>query len=159
MLTIQIALLLIVANGSPLLVGNLLGRIADRPIDADLCFVDGQPLLGATKTWRGLLSSLLLTSLCAWLLGLGWLAGLVVAGGAMLGDLISSFIKRRLGMASSTKAIGLDQLPEALIPALLVHFFFHYSWSTVIIATGVFVIADMLVSPLLFRWGLRREPH
>ena len=31
---------------------------------------------------------------------------------AMLGDLLSSFWKRRVGLAPSWQAIGLDQIPE-----------------------------------------------
>lgn len=156
---IDIALLLIVANGSPLFVANLLGRRAAWPIDAGRQWVDGHRLLGATKTWRGLIASLLLTEMSAWLLGLQWLMGLAVAGGAMAGDLGSSFIKRRLGLPSSARAVGLDHLPESLLPALLLNWLYGYSWPALLGAAGLFVLADVLLSPLLFRWGLRRVPH
>lgn len=156
---IGIAFLLVVANGSPLLAGNFLGRTADWRIDAGKVLSDGRPVFGASKTWRGLLASLLVTPLAAWLLGFGWLVGLTVALGAMAGDLFSSFTKRRMGMGSSAKAVGLDQVPEALIPALLLHVLFFYSWMVVLVAAGLFVIADVMVSPLLFRLGLRRVPH
>jgi hypothetical protein len=39
--------------------------------------------------------------------------------GAMIGDLFSSFLKRRLRMPPGSVAIGLDQIPEALLPALV----------------------------------------
>ena len=42
--------------------------------------------------------------------GLG--IGLLVAATAMAGDLLSSFLKRRLALAPSSQAIGLDQIPE-----------------------------------------------
>ena len=60
--------------------------------------------------------SVALTTIAAPLIGLGWEVGFVVAIGAMIGDLFSSFVKRRLGMSSSSKFTGLDQIPEALIP-------------------------------------------
>jgi CDP-archaeol synthase len=41
-----------------------------------------------------------------------------VAATAMAGDLLSSFVKRRFGLAPSSKATGLDQIPEALFPLL-----------------------------------------
>src|SRR6478736_778738 len=37
---------------------------------------------------------------------------------AMAGDLFSSFVKRRLHLASSSMAIGLDHIPESLFPLL-----------------------------------------
>lgn len=154
-----IVFLLIVANASPLLVGNLLGQRADWRVDGGKTLGDGRPLFGATKTWRGLFSSLLLTGLAAWLLGFGCLVGLTVGAAAMAGDLLSSFIKRRLGMRSSAKALGLDQLPEALLPALLLHFLFDFSWTVVLVAAVLFAIVDIAASPLLFRLGWRRQPH
>lgn len=154
-----LAFLLVVANASPLLVGNLLGRFAGWRIDSGKTLADGRPLFGATKTWRGLFSSLLFTGLAAWLLGHGWPLGLVVAAAAMTGDLLSSFIKRRVGMASSAKAIGLDQLPEALIPALFLRLLFDFSWTVVIVAAAIFAIVDVAASPLLFKLGWRRQPH
>jgi hypothetical protein len=41
-----------------------------------------------------------------------------VAFMAMLGDLFSGFVKRRLGMGPSDKALGLDYVPESLLPLL-----------------------------------------
>lgn len=159
MQTLAIVFLLLVANASPLLVGNLLGQFAAWRVDAGKTLSDGKPLFGVTKTWRGILSSLLFTGLAAYLLGFGWLVGLSVAVAAMAGDLLSSFIKRRLGMNSSAKALGLDQLPEALLPALLLQFVFAYSWTVVLIAAAIFAIVDVAASPLLFRLGWRRQSH
>lgn len=159
MLIIDIALLLIVANGSPVMAAKMLGHLAAWPIDAGRTWTDGRPLFGVNKTWRGLISSLLCTVLAGWFLGLGWLPGFVVAGGAMAGDLASSFTKRRLGLAASARAVGLDHLPESLLPALLLYLLFDYSWLVLLSAAGLFVVADVLISPLLFRWGLRRAPH
>lgn len=159
MQVIGIAFLLVVANGFPVLVAKLVGDTADWPIDAGKTLADGRPLFGASKTWRGLFSSLLFTVLAAILLGFGWLLGLTVASGATLGDLLSSFIKRRAELPSSAKATGLDQLPEAVIPALFLVLFFHYSWTVALSAAGLFAISDVIASPLLFKLGLRRVPH
>lgn len=159
MLTIAIAVLLIVANGSPLFLAKLLGSRADWPVDRGQVFKDGKPLLGPSKTWRGILSALLLTSLAAAFMGLDLMVGFSVGAGAMAGDLISSFIKRRLGLASSAKAIGLDQLPESLLPAILLHVLFDYGWIELIGAVALFALVDVSLSPLLFKLGLRRVPH
>ena len=40
----------------------------------------------------------------------------------MTGDLFSSFIKRRFGSAPSSQALGLDQIPESLLPLVACSF-------------------------------------
>src|SRR5262245_45390103 len=37
---------------------------------------------------------------------------------AMTGDLISSFVKRRMGLAPSDRVTGVDQIPESVLPLL-----------------------------------------
>lgn len=159
MLIIAIAFLLIVANGAPVVLGKLMGRTADWRIDGGTVLPDGRPLFGATKTWRGLVAAILATGFTGWLLGFGWLAGFLVGAGAMLGDLLSSLLKRRLGLGSSAKAVLLDQLPESLIPVWLLSAGFGYSWTVLIPAAILFVLVDIALSPILYRLGLRRVPH
>lgn len=36
----------------------------------------------------------------------------------MTGDLVSSFVKRRIDLPPSSRASGLDQMPESLFPSL-----------------------------------------
>ena len=114
LLILQLLLLLAVANGTPILAKRLLGDTLDRPLDGGATFTDGRPWFGPAKTIRGIVLSLLATSLAAALIGLPWRLGAVVAGAAMAGDLLSSFVKR--SVAPSGKATGLDQIPEALLP-------------------------------------------
>jgi len=61
---------------------------------------------------------MLATSICAALMGLGWEVGTLIATFAMAGDLFSSFVKRRLHLASSSMTIGLDHIPKSLFPLL-----------------------------------------
>ena len=77
----------------------------------------------------------------------------------MLGDLLSSFIKRRAGLVSSARALWLDQLPEALLPMLMAWYWLPLAlWQAVVVAV-LFAIANVAVSPLLFRLGIRKQPH
>jgi len=46
--------------------------------------------------------------------------GLVFSLAALLGDSVTSFIKRRLGLVSGGHAPGLDQALESLLPLLVV---------------------------------------
>ena len=43
----------------------------------------------------------------------------ILAAASMAGDLLASFLKRRFGLKVHAQAIGLDQIPEALLPLLL----------------------------------------
>ena len=113
---LQLLILLVVANGTPVLAKKLLGAAFARPLDGGALFVDGQPILGPSKTIRGIVVSVLATSICAALMGLGWKVGTLVAIFAMAGDLFSSFAKRRLHLHSSSMAIGLDHIPEFFPP-------------------------------------------
>ena len=117
-LLLQLLILLVVANGTAVAAKKLLGVAFARPLDSGARFVDGQPLFGPSKTIRGIVLSVLATSICAALIGLGWRVGTLVATFAMAGDLFSSFVKRRLHLASSSMAIGLDHIPEFSLPPL-----------------------------------------
>ena len=142
----ELVLLLVVANATPLLVGVLLGRRLDTPLDGNLRLADGRPLLGPAKTIRGVTSSILATSLAAPLLGLAQLQGAAFGLLAMLGDLLSSFTKRRLDIASSRSVPLLDQLPESLLPLLVMQPVLGMNNSEMLAAALVFGIIDWLYS-------------
>ena len=114
----QALILVALANGAPIIAARIFGRTFSRPLDGNAKFVDGRPLLGTSKTVRGIIVSLLVTTLAAPLLGLAFHIGLLIGAAAMAGDLFSSFLKRRLGLPPSSRAIGLDQIPESLFPLL-----------------------------------------
>ncbi len=158
MLTLKLLILIAIANGMPVILRNLLGTRFDRPIDGGRRFRDGRPLLGPGKTWRGLLGALLATTLVAPLLelspGFGALCGLL----AMAGDLLGSFLKRRLGIEAHGRAPGLDQIPESLLPAIAAHYLLGLTWAGVLLVTAIFMSGELLLSPLLYRLGIRQRP-
>ena len=86
---VKLLCLLTIANGTPVIAKNFAGNVLSSPIDGGLRCVDGQRLLGSSKTVRGLLSSILATSSCAPLLGLKWRTGFLVGNAAMAGDVFS----------------------------------------------------------------------
>jgi CDP-diglyceride synthetase len=79
-----------------------------------LIFPDGRPVLGRSKTIRGIVLAVLVTTAGAPLIGLGWRIGLLVGGFAMIGDLFSSFCKRRFGLPSIMMAITGDTAKVSL---------------------------------------------
>ncbi|NEV65104.1 CDP-archaeol synthase [Thiorhodococcus minor] len=152
----MIALILISwANGAPVLARLGLGSRWAWPVDGGLRLADGRPLLGRTKTWRGWAATVLTTPLVAGVLGLPWLLGLAVAAAAMLGDAATSFAKRRLDLPSSTSAPVLDQAPESLLPALLLREPLGLGVLEVLLAVLIFVVIDMLLTPLAQRLRAR----
>jgi len=159
LLTGELLLLLIAANGSPVLVAKLLGDRWNSPIDGGVCLWDGQPLLGASKTWRGLAAAALATALVGALFGLGWLFGAFFGLVSMLGDMLSSFLKRRLRLSASTRATGIDQLPEAILPLWAGMIFMDYGYEVVALGAVVFFVLGTVASPLLYRLGIRKRPY
>jgi CDP-2,3-bis-(O-geranylgeranyl)-sn-glycerol synthase len=76
----------------------------------------------------------------------------------MLGDLVSSFIKRRLGMPASSRATGLDQIPESLLPALACSPMLGLSFVDICVVVAAFFIGEIVLSLMLFKWHLRDRP-
>lgn len=58
---LYLLLLMTVANGAPAIVRNIFGRRFDFPLDGGIHLKDGQPLLGSSKTVRGLAASIIAT--------------------------------------------------------------------------------------------------
>ena len=117
------------------------------------------PYSDPSKTIRGIVVSVLATSICAALMGLGWKVGTLVATFAMVGDLFSSFVKRRLRLPSSSMAIGLDHIPESLFPLLASRLLLPLSIFDIVAGVMIFVVGALILSPLLFKLNLRDEPH
>jgi len=147
---LQLLILLAVANGTPVLAKKVLGDRLARPLDGGTVFVDGRPLFGPAKTIRGIVLALLTTPLAAALMGLPWQLGALVAALAIAGDLFSSFVKRRMGLPSSSMAIGLDQIPESLVPV---------SFLDVIVGVAIFFAGELVLSRILFQLNLRDRPY
>ncbi len=110
--------LTVLAHATPWALGRLLGARLCAPLDAGLTLSDGERLLGAHKTWRGLVGAVLVCALATALLGRGVRLGAAFGLLAMLGDSGASLVKRRMRLAPGRERIGLDQLPEALLPLL-----------------------------------------
>ena len=154
------------------------------PIDFGRTLRDGRRLLGDGKTWRGLAGGIAsgvvlglllqaLGSLIVPRLSFGdWpgVLGILVLlpSSALLGDLLSAFIKRRLGLERGAKAPGLDQY-DFLIGTFLFllllapSWWFERFWN----GEGIWGLGFiMLITPALhrvvnvigFRWGHKREP-
>lgn len=152
-------ILLTTANGAPVILKRVMGTQLARPLDGGRRYRDGRPLFGPSKTWRGLIGGVAATVLAGWALGVAvWLAG-AIALAALAGDLLSSFTKRRLAVPSSDQALGLDQLPEALLPALVAAPFLGLGLVDVAAVAVLFLVGELALSRLLFHLHIRDRPY
>jgi CDP-2,3-bis-(O-geranylgeranyl)-sn-glycerol synthase len=155
----QLLLLLSVANVAPIVAKNLLGTRWNAPLDAGLHFFDGRRLLGSSKSVRGLIAAVVSTALAGALLGFSLRLGAVLGVSAMLGDALSSFCKRRLGTAPSEQVTGIDQIPEALLPLVMVRSTLDLGVLQIAAITVAFFLLEIPLARLAFRFGLRDRPY
>jgi CDP-2,3-bis-(O-geranylgeranyl)-sn-glycerol synthase len=155
----QAIALLIAANGAPVLVNKILGKRWAWPVDNKLKLRDGHRLFGNTKTWRGLCSAIFTTTLIAILSGMEPLTGALFGALAMAGDMLASFIKRRMGRAESSRARGLDTVPESLLPIWLLKEPLALNLIDIVLIVALFFLIEELISPVLYRLHIRKRPY
>ena len=95
----KILILIIFANSVPPVAKYAFGKRYSLPINENL--------LGSHKTWRGVILSIFYTSFAAFILGFSVITGILIAAGAMLGDIFSSYTKRRLRYKPGADVPGL----------------------------------------------------
>jgi uncharacterized protein len=115
------------------------GQRFKRPLDGGTLWIDRQPLFGDHKTLFGILVSVLGGTFVFSLLGVEWYVACSAALLAMLGDLLSSFIKRRLSLPNGKNMVILDQLFESLLPTLYLSAILHLSVTQIFIILGIFI--------------------
>ena len=155
----RVLLLLLLANGTPVVAKKILANRFSHPLDGGAKCHDGQPLFGISKTIRGILLSVVATVIGGQVLGLGCKIGAVLGGTAMAGDLFSSFLKRRLKLPASSRAVGLDQIPESLFPLLACRRALSLTTAETAAAVVTFFIGEILISRILYKFRLRDRPY
>lgn len=116
------------------------------PIDHGRQFIDGNRVFGANKTLRGFGFGLFCGLLAALAESLFLdrsllLLGVLVSLGALLGDMLGAFIKRRLGLEPGAPSPVLDQL-DFIFGALLLSYPIHQS------SLGTIVILVVFTPPM-----------
>ena len=154
---IKLLVLLTMANGTPVIAKRLLGKWLSAPIDCGVRLSDDRPLFGPSKTLRGIALSIIATTLTAPALGLTWKIGLFA--GPMAGDLASSFAKRRMALPSSSRALGLEQIPEALLPAVVCKSLLALALADVVLTVVLFTVGEIILSRALFKLHVRDQPY
>lgn len=149
------------------------------PIDGGRTW-KGRRILGDGKTWRGTLVGTIIGIGIAYLLNvlrptaveaLGvsvptfpLVAMITLPLGAMLGDMIASFVKRRLGRNRGAPLPGVDQLDfavSALVLTAIVAFEWLVAVFTLPLLIVVFVLTPILhivTNVLAYLFGFKHEP-
>ena len=101
-----------VANASPVLVRKIFSKT--HPVDMGLRFFDGRRILGDGKTLEGVIIGLSTGTIIGLMMSLFSLhtikGSFILSLGTVLGDMIGSFIKRRLGVKRGEPLFLGDQL-------------------------------------------------
>ena len=155
----RLLVLLGVANASPLVATRLLDPRWRTPLDGGMRFLDGRPLLGPSKTVRGAIAAIVITALAAPVVSIPVGLGALIGAAAMMGDALSSFTKRRLGIASSGRATGIDQIPESVLPLLAVQGPLDLSFFQILGITVMFFALEIPLAWLFYRLGIRNTPY
>ena len=143
-----------VANSSAVLFAGTL------PIDLGKNFSDGRRILGPGKTFRGLIGGTMAgvtvgviqqTVRVHTLLGVPSFDPIFVvitlSFGALLGDIVKSFFKRRLGFEKGASFPIADQY-DFVVGALLFTYIFFPEWLTLNFVAPVFITVIVLTAPI-----------
>ncbi len=149
------------ANMAPVLTKNIFKRYA-IPIN--------EKLLGKNKTYRGLIMAIVFSIIIVFIQSLVgwnsivdyseinlWLLGLLLGFGAMFGDMIESFFKRKIGIPSGEPWYVFDQLDFPLGAMMFASFIVPFTWiEFTVVLTGTFVLT-VLVNHISFLLDIRGE--
>ena len=120
MLFVKLLVLLWLVNFVPPFLALIFESKWNWPVDRGYRCPDGRLLFGSHKTIRGALGGIISGGVICLALGFPLWFGLAAGFLSMLGDLFSSFVKRRFSFSSGDAVPGLDQIPEGLFPFLLI---------------------------------------
>lgn len=141
----------------PLLLGRFFPKIAGGPLDNSHKLFDGYPVLGRHKTIGGFLCGVLTGGILGHLIGFSLILAMAVGFLSMLGDIFTSFIKRRLHLAEGTEVPVLDQVFESGAPLLLFHRVYSFSWQTSMAVFVMFLVISWVGSKLFTKAASPRK--
>jgi len=148
-----------------------------RPIDGNRTW-RGKPILGQGKTWEGFALGVIVGALVGALQMfaypfLPWdlspvkldivqmtpLIGALLGAGAMFGDMVGSFIKRRIGIPRGRPAPLLDQLDFIFGMFLFLSFVHPLKWEWVVILVIITPVIHLTANFIAYLLKLKDVPY
>ena len=159
------------ANMAPVMVKNI--DLFNFPIDFNKK-INNKPVLGKNKTYRGLIFGIIFAIIVAYLQFLlynkgffagisfidyqNWLLlGFLIGLGALTGDLVKSFFKRRLGINPGEKFIPFDQTDFVIGALIFIMPIFDLTLKIFIVALLLSFVLDILTNHVAFYLKIRNE--
>jgi CDP-2,3-bis-(O-geranylgeranyl)-sn-glycerol synthase len=149
------------ANAVPVIVGG------GHPMDFGRNFLDGQPVFGKNKTFRGFFSGFavgtaagLAETAVFGLASFPALLGVLLSLGALMGDLAGAFLKRRLGIAPGNLLPVMDQI-DFIVGAILFSLPVSLpllSWEIVVAVLTITPPVHLLTNFAAYKLGLKSNP-
>lgn len=148
-----------IANSVPVLARG------KHPVDFGVSMPDGRRVLGDGKTFEGILFGLIFGTLAGIVGGilLGELyyfafLSCVLAFGALVGDMIGAFVKRRLNIPRGAPAPVLDQLDFVVGALLFVWPFYPLVWEQALFVLIVTPPIHLFTNFMAYKLGLKPNP-
>jgi len=156
-----------VANAAPVVFGG------GHPLDAGRLFWDGKPLFGSNKTIRGFLAGIIFGTFAGFVLSSLYqlegfprdllfhydvLLGFALSFGALTGDLLHSFVKRRLNISPGSPLPVADQLDFVLGALLFSVAVYPPPWLSAVIILVVTPPIHLLTNFLAYLIGVKKTP-
>jgi CDP-2,3-bis-(O-geranylgeranyl)-sn-glycerol synthase len=162
------------ANASPLFLSGLLKKL--HPLDLNKKFFDGQRILGDGKTIEGTAFGFLVgiiyfsiflfvdKSLNILHLYHSYLEGLLIVSGALIGDIIGSFVKRRLKMKQGDMLPVFDQVGFVIFAYVFYLFVFPPPLNLppmgfIVYVSLITFFVHILTNLAAFKFGIKYAPY
>ena len=159
------------ANMAPVMVKKI--NLLAFPIDFNRQ-ISNKPILGKNKTFRGLIFGVIFAIIVAYLqfllynVGLfrnisfidysNWaLFGFLIGFGALTGDLIKSFFKRRIGLKPGTEFVPFDQTDFVVGALVFIMPIFYLTLKIFIVSLLLSFVLHIIVNHLAFYLKIRNE--
>lgn len=143
-----------IANATPLIIVR-----SGHPIDLNKKFIDGKPLLGPGKTIEGFFAGFISGTLTGLIQNpSNFMRAFTLSLGAMLGDLLGSFIKRRLSIGRGKPAPFLDQATFIIVALLLSSKFEQYTLGEMFTIILITIPIHLITNIIAYIIGIKRVP-
>jgi len=162
----------IFANMAPVLFRNV--EFLDYPIDFNKKW-KGKPLFGSHKTYRGFFFGILLSVIVVYVQSMLFhsyvifrelsffsyldinflLLGFLIGFGALFGDLVKSFFKRRFGVKPGDSWFPWDQLDSLLGALLFISFVYVPSWQVIVFLLIAVPVLHILINHIGYYLHMR----